>query len=84
MNVFKLLFMIVEKFGLVEQKDYEQMFREMNEWRMTNIHPESENKLYKWLATHGESWYVKLALALSFIPLTKWIYGILNPDKDED
>ena len=83
MDLIELIFKLVRKFVPISLEDYQRMYTEADNWR-SKLNPDSENKIEKLYTDNMNKWYVRLFIAVMYIPLIKWIMDMQTPDSDSE
>ena len=75
MDFITLIFLLVRKFVPINQTEFDSMKLEADEWhaKVVDTRKAPDNPAQKFYVEHSRKWYVKLALAVSYIPLQIWI-----------
>lgn len=83
MKLIDLIFELVRLYVPIKQEDWARMKdeadKDLREW-----HPEMDNKLKATYAKYNSYWWFQLAVAVSFIPLSRAIARYMNPKDEED
>jgi hypothetical protein len=83
MDLIELIFKLVRKFVPISMEDYQRMYTEADDWR-SKLNPDSSNKVEKLYTDQMNKWFVRLFIAVMYIPLVKWIMDIQRPDDEDD
>lgn len=95
MNFIQFLFKLLHRFNLMGE-DYGKTKEEAELWyaeikadkdSLENPTPEDNKKfplLIRKAKAQLEKWYGKVALAILYIFLVRWIHEYMNPEDDED
>ena len=79
MNIIAFIFALVKKFVPIDDLEFSKMKTEADNWYIDQINPDkSASPTARLLQKHGSRWYVKLALAIAYIPATISIGRSMN------
>ena len=79
MDFIELIFKLVRKFVPISMDDYQRLYNEADDWR-SKLNPDSSNQVEKAYVKYTNLWYVRLGLAVAYIPMVKWILDIQRSD----
>ena len=79
MDLIELIFKLVRKFVPISMEDYQRLYNEADDWR-SKLNPDSDNGAERMYVKYMNLWYVRLALAVSYIPLVKYVIDIQKTD----
>jgi hypothetical protein len=83
MDFLELIFALVRQFVPVDEAELRKMYGDAQKWKL-GLNPESENKIEALYCKYAHQWYIKLALAVLYIPLVRWIMDYMSPRNDEE
>jgi hypothetical protein len=83
MDIIELIFKLVKKFVPISMEEYQRLYNEADEWR-SKLNPKSKNKLEKMYCKYMNLWYVRLGIAISYIPFVKAIMDMQRPPEIEE
>jgi len=79
MDLIELIFKLVRKFVPISMEDYQRLYNEADDWR-SKLNPDSSNTAEKIYVKYMNFWYVRLALAVAYIPMVKYVIDIQKTD----
>lgn len=83
MDFIDFIFKLVLRFVPISEKDYKQMYNDAQEWKL-GLKDDSENKLEAMYSRYSREWYVKLIIAVMYIPAVRWVMEFMSPTEEEE
>lgn len=91
MNLYELIFELLEAFVPVDEKRFNALRIKAREWYFRVIanepHPDGEANppevVANFLRKYGELWYIQVVMAMAFIPLKVWLMGIMHAEETD-
>nr|WP_319509395.1 hypothetical protein [uncultured Draconibacterium sp.] len=90
MGIIELIFKVIAGSVPVDKLEYARMKEDADKWyNEINVDNEEVHPVMKKLKIYGETWYIKLAMAVSYPWLLSFMWKMANPqlqpqDEDED
>lgn len=96
MRIIDFIFELLTKFVPMKEKDASELRGEAKDWYYTKIVPSdnenlelepTNNPVVKIMRQYSEEWYVRLGLAVLFIPAVIWLRDLMQgstPEEDDD
>lgn len=82
MDIIELIFKLLKKFVPISLEEYQRLYNEADDWR-SKLNPDSEKQLERAYCKYMNLWYVRLGLAVLYIPAVKWIMEMQRPQELE-
>lgn len=83
MDLIELIFKLVLKFVPISDTDYKSMYQGAQDWKL-KLRDDSDNKIEAMYSKYSAEWYVKLIIAVAYIPLVRSIMNFMNPSEDDE
>ena len=83
MDLIELIFKLVKKFVPISLEEYQRLYNEADDWK-SKLNPDSDKPIEKMYCKYMNLWYVRLAIAVSYIPFVKMIMDMQRPTEIED
>lgn len=86
MDLIELIFKLVKKFVPISLEEYQRLYNEADDWK-SKLNPDSEKPVERMYTKYMNLWYVRLAIAVSYIPMVKIIMDMQRPteiDEEDD
>jgi len=85
MNPIDWIFLLIKKFVPIKEAEFASMKMEADTWHMkaTATDAEPANAVMKFYKEHTTKWYIKLALAVSWLFAVKLVADFMTETKDE-
>ena len=86
MDLIELIFKLVKKFVPISLEEYQRLYNEADTWK-SKLNPDSDKPVEKMYTKYMNLWYVRLAIAVAYIPAVKMIMDMQRPteiDEDDD
>jgi hypothetical protein len=78
MDIIELIFKLLKKFVPISLEEYQRLYNEADDWR-SKLNPDSDKKIEQLYCKYMNLWYVRLGLAVMYIPAVKWIMDLQKP-----
>ena len=82
MDLIELIFKLVKKFVPISMEEYQRLYNEADDWK-SKLNPKSKNKFEQTYCKYMNLWYVRLGLAIAYIPSVKAIMDMQRPQEIE-
>ncbi len=80
MNFINWIFALLKKFVPITETEFNSMKIEADDWHTTvmDVKKPPSNQFIAWYRKNGSKWYIKLLLAVLYIPVSIWIGRQMN------
>ena len=82
MDIIELIFKLVKKFVPISLEEYQRLYNEADDWR-GKLNPDSDKAVERAYCKYMNLWYVRLGLAVLYIPAVKWVMDLQRPQEIE-
>tara|TARA_B110000902_G_scaffold245806_1_gene300257 strand:- start:3106 stop:3378 length:273 start_codon:yes stop_codon:yes gene_type:complete len=82
MDLIELIFKLVKKFVPISMEEYQRLYNEADDWK-SKLNPKSKNKVEQIYCKYMNLWYVRLTIAIAYIPAVKSIMDMQRPQELE-
>ena len=83
MDLIELIFKLVKKFVPISLEEYQRLYNEADDWK-SKLNPDSDKPVERMYTKYMNLWYVRLAIAVSYIPMVKIIMDMQRPTEIDD